>query len=172
MIRYHHARLSDAGGIARVHTLGWQQSYEGLMPANFLAERVIAPELWAGRLGELSDGTTVWVAEDDDEVVGFCLVGPDADPQASPDRRRGRLYALYVLADHWGAGVGHRLHREGIRALIDAGFASAVLWVLHTNTRAIAFYERQGWRDEHVCTEEDVGGFVAREKRLGLDLGS
>jgi GNAT superfamily N-acetyltransferase len=48
--------------------------------------------------------------------------------------------ALYVRADVYGKGVGYRL----MRAAIDE--AAAYLWVLDGNGRAIAFYERQGFR--------------------------
>lgn len=59
--------------------------------------------------------------------------------------------ALYVRAEVYGTGVGHALCEATI------GAQPAYLWVLHGNERAIAFYERQGFRFDGTTKPEDVG---------------
>ena len=85
--------------------------------------------------------TVVHVAVDDRRVVGFAAVGPEL---AGDDPGFGQLYSIYLLAELVGHGVGHRLHTHCMSALVAAGFAGAIVWVLDTNARAIAFYERGG----------------------------
>ena len=59
--------------------------------------------------------------------------------------------ALYVRAEVYGNGVGRALFQVAI------GSASAYLWVLDGNDRAIAFYERQGFGFDGATKPEDVG---------------
>lgn len=59
--------------------------------------------------------------------------------------------ALYVRAEVYGKGVGYRLMRAAI------GETAAYLWVLDGNTRAIAFYERQGFHFDGKNKIEPVG---------------
>ncbi len=66
------------------------------------------------------------------------------------------MWALYVRADVYGRGVGYALLNESL------GSAPAYLWVLEGNERAIAFYERQGFRLDGCIKSEPVG----REHRM------
>ena len=72
----------------------------------------------------------------------------------------GELYAIYVLAAHYGSGAG--------QALLDAaiGRAAASLWVLEDNPRARAFYERNGFRADGTVKDDDRWGEPVREVRL------
>ena len=151
------ARADDAVGIADVHTRSWQQGYAGLLPADFLARRTVDSEVWRARLAA-PEGTTTIVAANED-VIGFCTVGPlrpppDGGPQV------GQLYAIYLLAEHWGRGVGRALHDAGLQALADAGYVEAVLWVLATNERTIGWYRRQGWEDTGTVIDDDCEGLA------------
>ena len=58
-------------------------------------------EGWAGRLcpagyGEDIQGRRFLVAEEEDEVIGFCVLNPET----------GSPRALYVAPEHGGRGVG------------------------------------------------------------------
>lgn len=76
-----------------------------------------------------------------DTIVGAVLVGPDADDPAV-----GHLSRLNVTPERWAGGIGTDLYETAVRAMAEAGFPSATLWVLERNTRARAWYERLGWR--------------------------
>jgi ribosomal protein S18 acetylase RimI-like enzyme len=56
-----------------------------------------------------------------------------------PPRDR-QLYAIYVSASHYGAGVGQALLDEALPE------GPAMLWVAKQNPRATAFYRRNGFR--------------------------
>lgn len=165
------ARPDDAEGIARVQTLAWQQGYAGLLPAEFLARRVVPTETWATRLGNPLIRSAAFVAEAGGQVVGFALVAAadgDPDPASTP---LAELMAIYVLAQYWGVGVGYRLHEAGLDALVELGFSRAQLTVLSGNTRSIDFYRRQGWTEGGPVEDLDLGGITAPVKRFHRDLG-
>jgi GNAT superfamily N-acetyltransferase len=172
--RIRRAKPEDAARVARVHTLGWRQGFAGLLPEDFLASRVMEPDVWTSRIAEPAP-YAVLVAQppdvaEDASVCGFVAVGP-ALPPAPTSQRCGQLYAIYVLADVWGAGVGFALHSAAMTALRAAGFIEAVLWHLEGNTRALTFYQRQGWQETSTMQVEELGGVDAWQRLLRLPLG-
>ncbi len=84
----------------------------------------------------------VWVFEDEQELVGFCAF------------REGWVDHLYLLPSHVGKTLGEALlnkAKENHRFL--------QLMVFQRNTRAISFYERNGFRkiketDGSACEEK------------------
>ena len=85
-------------------------------------------------------------------VVGFAGYGDAPDDggagagagnagSGAPD---GDIFALYVLAEYYGRGVGRALTDEAIRLL--GGRRRVRLEVLADNARAIRFYEKYGFR--------------------------
>ena len=77
---------------------------------------------------------------DGGKVVGFAGYGNATDKEL-PDA--GELFALYVLPEYYGTGLGRRL-TDAALALI--GQPKVALWVLKDNPRAIRFYEKYGFR--------------------------
>jgi GNAT superfamily N-acetyltransferase len=57
------------------------------------------------------------------------------------------LDGLYVRPEHWGRGLGRKLHDEVLERLRVKGLPRCHLWVLEDNERARRFYERLGWRE-------------------------
>lgn len=144
------ATVADAEAIGEVHVRSWQAAYEGLIPAGFLARLSASSRAaaWARRIGDGSG--QVLVAEEDGVVAGFAAFGPS------------QLYALYLLPEFWGRGLGRALHD---RVVAEMPGESAVLWVLATNERAKAFYVRQGWVDDDARQTETIdGGRVTLEE--------
>ncbi|WP_244931270.1 GNAT family N-acetyltransferase [Nocardioides sp. W7] len=140
----------DAEALAHLHLDVWDDAYTGLMPQQLLddrrekvAERI---ERWREILGSGSEPT--YVAAGPDGLVGFASAGPGRDNDVDTELE---LKALYVRAAHWGTGVGYALLEEAI------GDRAAYLWVLAGNQRAIAFYERQGFRLDGTQDEHDEG---------------
>lgn len=106
-------------------------------------------------------GASLHLARQGTETVGFALVVPSRDT----------LELRYVAVDPaaWGNGVAvHLLGHVADRARA-ANFAAVTLWVLEDNARAVAVYEREGWR-----RTTDVKSQIADrrvERRLELTLG-
>ena len=131
----------------------WQAAYAGLLPDGFLA-RLSAEERAASWERRIREGVgQVLVIEEDGVVAGFAAFAP------------AQLYALYLLPEFWGRGLGRALHDRVVEGMSGG---SAILWVLATNERAKAFYLRQGWLDDgETATEtlEDVTLDVVRFSR-------
>jgi GNAT superfamily N-acetyltransferase len=75
--------------------------------------------------------------------VGFATVGPTDDDDA--DSGTAQLFAIYLVPEAAGRGIGSVLLGRAEELMRAAGSARATLWVLETNARARAFYERCGW---------------------------
>jgi GNAT superfamily N-acetyltransferase len=150
------ATVADAPAIGEIHVRSWQAAYAGLIPADFLARLSAEPRAasWGQNIGE---GGPVLVAEEDGVIAGFAAYGDD------------RLYALYLLPEYWGRGIGRVLHDRVVEKMSGD---SAVLWVLSTNERAKAFYVRQGWVDDGATQTEtiDEGRVTLEERRFRLRL--
>ena len=156
------AGVEDAAAIAFVQVTGWHEAYTGRMPQSILDgldvdrstrgwHRVLEGDTDPER-GEL------WVAERDGEVIGFVASGGNRDDDALADSRE--VYAIYVLAAHYGSGAG--------QSLLDAAIGDhpASLWVLEDNPRARAFYARNGFVADGAVKDDDQWGEPIREVRL------
>lgn len=184
------ATTADAGALGRITADAWQQAYRGLIPATFLA--TVTPEArtaaWQRVLAAPRDpGTRILVAtvppstspltprtpEADaalPRVVGYVTTGRCRD-DGSPDGL-GELRALYVAPGQWRGGVGTALLDAGRRALVEAGFTAAVLWVLAGNRRARSFYEARGWSADGASRQIHREGTALAEVRYTLGPGT
>ena len=75
-----------------------------------------------------------WIAVLDTKIVGVVLTGEEW------------LDDLWVLRENRGYGVGHRLLKQGEAEIIARGHPTLRLRVVQSNTAAIRFYHRHGWR--------------------------
>ncbi len=146
----------EVRGKAYVHWKAWQEAYAGLMDDAYLASRTLeAAERTAVRW---RDG--LMVAKDGSRVVGFVGYGAYRD-DTLPET--GEIYALYILREYYGAGVGQRLMEAALMQL--AGYPRIALWVLQGNARAIRFYQKCGFAFDGAQATLDLGG-PATEVRM------
>jgi GNAT superfamily N-acetyltransferase len=165
------ARSEDAAGIAQVHGRTWHVAYAHVFPADGL-ERLTAAEaqarraqFWRETIERGDDRSHTLVRRDADVVAGFASLGP-----AREDDSVGELYAIYVLPEMWGLGIGQALMAEALDRLRSDGFAEAILWVLEDNPRTRSFYERSGWSADGGVKDEEWMGTLAREIRYRIAL--
>ena len=150
------AAPSDAPSIARVHVESWRTTYDGLLPDDHLAALDVADYAgrWERSLSSPFARGAVFVAEEAVGIVGFASGGPERD---GDPRYEGELYAIYLLREFQGRGVGRTLVRATAAAQAERRLTSIVVWVLRNNAGARGFYER-------------LGGVYLRERQL--DLGA
>ena len=152
-MNYRAATVRDAPTIAEVHVASWRTTYKGLLPDELLAGLSVAAreEQWrrqAQEAGGATGGVLIVVEEptfDDREsgalpIVGFASGGPEREPGSGYD---GELYAIYLLEEHQGRGVGRELVRRMAASLSEHGITSMRVWVL-TGNPAEGFYRRMG----------------------------
>lgn len=157
------ATPADAERIAAVHIASWREAYRGAVPDEFLdgLDGASHAHEWHRRISELSRGEHVWVAIDEDELVGFAHLGPSRDEDA--ERTTMEIYAIYLDPQAWGRGVARELMRTALAA-VPAGSA-VTLWALDTNERARHFYRRSGFSPDGVEKMEEFGGEYLKEIR-------
>jgi ribosomal protein S18 acetylase RimI-like enzyme len=152
------ATLADARAIAEVHVRSWQAAYRGLLPDDLL-ESLSAPDreaMWRMSLARPAPGNGCLVAEEEGDVIGFAAFGPARKDHIAAPPDAGEVYAIYLAPERFGRGVGRTLLSLATDRLREAGFRSAVLWVLEANERARGFYELMGWRVDGATTTERI----------------
>ena len=157
------ATPADAERIAAVHIASWREAYQGAVPDDYLAalDEPSRAEHWRESLSDLDRGHSVWVAQDEDEIVGFSYLGPSRDEDA--DRTTMEIYSIYLDPHAWGRGVARELMRTTLGS-VPAG-AAVTLWALDTNERARHFYRRNGFTPDGVEKMEEFGGEHLKEIR-------
>jgi GNAT superfamily N-acetyltransferase len=86
-----------------------------------------------------------WVSALADPVVEISLARSRDEPIGSLSVGHDLLRTLFVVPEHWGAGVGSALHDLALERLRAMGTTEARLWTLADNPSARPFYERRGW---------------------------
>jgi ribosomal protein S18 acetylase RimI-like enzyme len=104
----------------------------------------------------------VLVAESDAVAVGYCIVLFRAGTPTA------RLYSIATVPGMTGQGVGRALIEAAENAVIARGRISLRLEVREDNSRAIAIYERAGYRPIGRKPDyyEDGMAALRMEKRL------
>ena len=143
---------ADAAALSELHLDCWDDAYHDLIAPEILAERRMRVQeridFWRGALEQ---GTVIWLAEHEDALIGFsgAQTGDDEGLAGTLELR-----VLYVRATWWGTTVGHELFLHAV------GDAASYLCVLEGNTRAIRFYERQGYRADGSVEDAPEGRHV------------
>lgn len=153
----------DADSVAELHAHSWRTAYRGIVPEEGLGDGMADQrrDLWRLRLdadyGEPENTPELLVAERNGEADGFVYLVPQPDGRVLIDN-------LHVRPGLTGGGIGRAL-LAAARAFVAERHPGAELFleVLRDNTRAIAFYEREG--AVRVRAQEGVfpGGFVLPE---------
>jgi GNAT superfamily N-acetyltransferase len=126
---------------------GWREGYREIVSRQKLGD--LPADRWrhevrVGLRRPVGDAFT-YVGEIDGEFAGYCFVAaPGRDADLGPGV--AEVVAMYVAPSHWRKGVGAALMEAAIERLERLPYDDAVLWTFRGNARAIAFYERFGWR--------------------------
>ena len=144
-------------GKAYVHWKSWHEAYSGIISQEYLDKLTLEK---CERMA-FSWPDNIIVAKQNDNVIGFVCYGDRGEE--APDV--GEIFALYVLADYYGKGVGLKLMEEGLEQINR--FSQARLWVLKENKRAIRFYEKCGFQPDGV--EMTSPNISATEIRMTLN---
>ena len=122
-------------GKAFVHWKCWQETYPGLVSQEYLSKLT---------LEKCEEKAFLWrdnilVAKEGARVIGFVGFGNHGPEE--PDM--GEVFALYVLPEYHGTGVGRQLMDAALEKL--ASYPHICLWLVKGNARALHFYEKCGF---------------------------
>ncbi|MFF1832804.1 GNAT family N-acetyltransferase [Streptomyces sp. NPDC058231] len=155
----------DCEAVATVRVRGWQAAYAGMMPQAYLDALDIAEDAERRRrfLAERNTVVNAVAERPGLGVIGWACYGP----YRADGRRyaRGELYAIYVLPEQRGTGVGRALMAEMLARAAAEGFPDLSLWVLKENAPARRFYERAGFAPDGAEEPFEVGGVLVPEMR-------
>ena len=189
------ATPNDAQSIARIRVQGWRFAYQGLISQDYLDSLSVAedtermrgylsqfPQNSPPRRSEFVQGSgdgekqSFMLAVRGNAVLGFCRFSatPDkidrADRATPGETMNGRLHALYIDPDSLGQSIGHTLMNHALSTFAAWGCERATLWVLEGNSRAISFYERQGWRCTGATKVDQSFGPCLVEHEMAVQL--
>jgi|ERR1700722_16006249 len=140
--RLREGRVEDIPAISRAYAQSWQSTYRGVAPDVFvegMTEKAAA-EIFQQSLQPNDFSYFLYVVEADGEIVGFADGGKE---RGRPEDGRGELYAVYLLKEFQGKGIGRQLFQAALGQLRRSGLSPVVVWVLEKNpTRK--FYESLG----------------------------
>lgn len=146
------AQANDAEEIAFVHWDSWKTSYKGIIEQSYL-DSVTFDDRLKLREKILSENSGLHlIATYNNKVIAFYDAGPFivhsnqiiSEPALFQRNCNGEVYALYILKEHQGLGIGKSLFQMGKSKLKNMGFSPFIAWVLNDNVSAIKFYEKMG----------------------------
>lgn len=130
------ARIDDDfQAVAQLYLTVWRATYQGILPASFLAQ--LTPATWHPE----RRWQATWLALADDQIVGTCAAG------AARDANRtgwGEVYSIYVAPDQQHQGLGQQLMAAALTKL-SATYSQVYLEVLTDNCAARQFYQQLGF---------------------------
>jgi len=153
------AVVADARGVAEVRIQTWRSAYRGIVPDAHLDAMVVDEKAvdktrsWLEQPGDRK----AFVALADGGIVGFAVGGPQRNRGNVALPFTGELYAIYILAEHQGAGHGRVLVRAIADHLHAHGMDSLSVWVLEHGP-ARKFYERLGGRLLEQTADIELAG--------------
>ncbi|MGM0754274.1 MAG: N-acetyltransferase family protein [Bacillota bacterium] len=161
--RFRKADLKDAPGLAHVHVHSWRTTYEGIVSGEYLQSLSIEEreQKW---VQILSGSHHTYVCEQDNgEIVGFVSFGKERSGEYE-----GELYAIYLLEEYQGKGIGKELFGIAAKSLKKQGYNSMWIWVLKDNPSKHFYYTfKPELIKEEVLT---LGGESHQEEGLLLKL--
>lgn len=154
------ATINDAEAIANIHVTSWHETYRGIIPESYLSKLNVA-ERQAMWTTALERGQSIAVVEVNGNVVGFANGGKNRDQNPLYP---GELYAIYLLKQFHGRGIGKQLFNEATQQLKDQNLFPFVTFVLADNP-TLGFYHTMGAKiiGEHI---EDFDGTQLKELQL------
>jgi len=167
---------ADAPAIAAVQVTAWRSSYDGLLPAEVLAQLDPEPlaDRWSSSLEKPGDARNrVLVALERASVRGFAVTGPSPDPDADPVAD-GEIAELVIEPAARGAGHGSRLLQACADTLRADRFTRATTWLASGDDALRTFLSEAGWAPDGAHRELDLRGDAqvrVKQVRLHTDLG-
>ncbi len=155
MYTYRPLTADDASCWKELYTIGAQD-----FPLGFLMTPAEVDDLSLEKCRSVLDAGGMRGVFSHDALVGFCGFRRFMPSRV---RHRGEIGPFFVKREFQGAGAAQALMAGVLAEAKDAGIKQLELGVAQQNHRAIAFYERRGFKryGEHPDAVRDDGGEAA-----------
>lgn len=137
------ANFNDAADIASVHISAWQESYKNIINQEYLNQIsfIAKLQLREQMLANQSSENISLVGVHDGKIIGFCDGGRSRE---TSNEYSGEIYAIYLLEEFKGKGIGSELFSHMRNHLINNGLTPYIVRVLAENKFACKFYKKHG----------------------------
>ena len=159
------ATMDDALSVATVRHHAWQETYRGIVHDSFLDEMTIeeSHKRWKQILSHKDESLfNAVIFTNENRIVGFVSGGKSRTAEIKVD---GEIYALYLLKEFHGLGLGKKLFQYGVKQLMQIGCQSFCVFVL-TENPALHFYNKFS-PDIEETDSVDIGGVDYDETVFG-----
>jgi len=130
-------------------------------------DKKFTTSFWTDHLN--ADEITTFVAEIENEIVGFCSLMPSRDADADK-KSVAEISAINISPRHWRKGAGSQLCERVFTEAKKHGYSTLALWVLETNHSARKFYEATGFALDGGQKTIELGGRNLPEVRYRYSL--
>lgn len=153
MLEYQTATKRDLSRLSRQLQESYKSAYRGMMEDTYLNS--LKEDHWVPILGNtLDNGGSCLFAQEDGRIIGSAAYGQTAMEECEG---YAELYAIYLLPQAMGRGIGHCLYERVERGMKARGYIGCVLEVLAQNERAIRFYRGHGFQGIREFTVQENG---------------
>lgn len=141
------ASSTDADRLALIGAATFLETFAGVLDGDAIVAHCLREHSSAAYRGYLAEGALAWIGEvgPGRAPVGFALLGRADLPGAAKDGTDLELKRIYALFRFHGGGLGQALLRRAVERARVSGAERLLLGVYAGNTRALAFYKKNGF---------------------------
>ncbi|WP_230500810.1 GNAT family N-acetyltransferase [Sutcliffiella rhizosphaerae] len=142
----------------------WKTTYKGIIEDRYLQTISVVrrQKMWKEAIEEGYETKCLYVVERDRVIIGFATGGSE---RTNNYRIDDELFAIYILEEFQGQGIGIKLFEKVATFLSKKGYNSILVWVLKDNP-SYKFYE--SFQPTLVGTEQiEIGGKSYEEVAYG-----
>jgi ribosomal protein S18 acetylase RimI-like enzyme len=155
---YREANADDIPEIAKIHSIAWRETYEGLNPLNNnYPTAELREHQWREAFRNLDGSWFCYVIENSkSEIIGFAK-GKIYNQRDLPDFG-GELNKIYLLRNYHNQGIGLKLFALVVKKFIALDIFSMVLFSEPQNPTG-KFFEKLGANKLYAKNGEFHGGY-------------
>lgn len=154
MICIRQAQSRDINKIAKIKADGWKSAYKGIVDDGFLNSMSVSKQI---DMIKNYSSDTMFVAEKDNEVLGFCRIYDYNEPVYDDKEIDCEIREIYVNPSFKRMGIGSALFHFTKEYFSQKGKWKLYLGCLKDNHSARKFYEKMGGIPSSG-KEIDIGG--------------
>lgn len=145
MIQIRYAKVEDASAWTDINLKTWRTTYYKIFDEEvFLAREKDRSAKIERLINNISNKTNYHaVATYNDEVIGFMCYGKTRPHKNISDSEYAEIYAIYLLEQYQGQGIGRTMLEYATKDLSEVGFKKVIIWTLKENPN-ISFYKKMG----------------------------
>ena len=140
-IKIRQAQLQDTEAIAEIKVIGWQRAYRGIIEDEYLDAMSVSQQI---DVIKKYPSESVFVAEEDHEIVGFCRFYDYDKPVYEDEEIDCEIREIYVKPDRKRMGIGSKLFDYTLKYFKQKGKKKLYLGCFKENSNARKFYEKMG----------------------------